>query len=319
MKAAARFFEETSVAALTSWFLVAFSEGAFDPIQPPMESARTVVLELVRMTSRAAQERIKNALVQAIAQWQWHHHGIDGLTDLVYLVSELRATSAVPVLRRHLLDGIAADDAINRLGLHVEGDPGDEEENQARLRDAVENAGRALVGVLAGFPPLPEVEESLRLLFLSPQVAPRFRASLFIGIVRCKPAGFGEYLKPLMDALDKYPHVFSPPAIARQIVRELPPSTIFEELVSCSDSVRRRFLTMLTSGSRPALILDTKDDVIVVRTCTKQTIEFKPRPKSTDYLWRTAYQIQKMRVAAQGTEAVLQNLASVAAMLNPSI
>jgi hypothetical protein len=158
--------DDVPVGGLRSALLLGFQCGDFSPLDLMLDPSPELQLRGIFMRAEPhAQEKLKQAVVGALAEWRRGAHSEETFGRLSHLALDIGATDAVPLIAQRV-----------RL----------EEQKPSEL-------SIALVGVLAGFSPLPEARHALERLRSTP-LGEATAATVLNGLCRCDPETFPRHL-----------------------------------------------------------------------------------------------------------------------------
>jgi len=158
--------DEVAEDMLRSALLVGFQTGDFTPFElTPEPSPELQLHRLFLQAPPLTQEKLKRAVVHALGEWRAGAQPPQTFLSLSHLALDIGASDAVSLIARRV-----------RLGEH--------EPDELNI---------ALVGVLAGFAPLPEARTTLERLQGTP-LGEATAAILLNGLCRCDPEAFPRHL-----------------------------------------------------------------------------------------------------------------------------
>lgn len=158
--------EELAEDKLRSTLFVGFQNGDFTPFELTSEPSPELQLQRLFLHSTPhSQEKFKRAVVHALGEWRAGAQPPQTFCSLSHLALDIGASDAVSLIARRV-----------RLGEH---DPSE--------------LNIALVGVLAGFVPLPEARSTLERLQAT-ALGEATAAILLNGLCRCDPEAFPRHL-----------------------------------------------------------------------------------------------------------------------------
>jgi hypothetical protein len=158
-----------------------FAGKDFAPLILPDEPSYAQQLHwLFGTLDTVQQEKLKNATVRAMCEWDPAVHSLEVLEDLAVLADYVRASAAVDQIRV-IVDYLRPTDFE---------------------WEAYERIMEILIGVAKDFAPLPEVRSLFRRLFYADSYE-RFAAQIFLGLCECKPDEYPEYVPRFLSLCDR--------------------------------------------------------------------------------------------------------------------
>lgn len=231
------YFEGAEEALLSDWLLNSFSTLDFSPASISPYHAPNVekqMSDLFHLLSARAQEKLRHAITDAIAEWHPKLYSVEVLRSLSFLMSATRSLTAVVPLRGHL--------HYDRIH-----DPNPDTETAAL---------RAVTGTISALAPHPYVEDALRDYYFSSHFDPRFAPTILRGLCICAPQKYAEYL-PQFLALsenEKYRDYYDKAIVMEKVVEAVPIPTLIEHLSDLGEE-EEPFLESIILREPPVIVI----------------------------------------------------------------
>lgn len=227
-------------------------------------SAQTTLRSLREDYSPGIRDLLPEAVAKATAAWDKEKHGLRGLRNLAWFVSDLRATGALGPLQRYA--------EVDLLPLYR--CPGD-----ADVLSTV-------VGVVAGFAhEVPQARQAVEGWLEEPRLA-RLTATLVNTLCFCSPHDYPTYLPRFFQAAGEHPSYFETEGVVREMTRRVTFPVVASELYRLPEGDLSQFLKALTARPDPTARLTINPPSLHPRKeqksypCFTPTIEDRTRLES---------------------------------------
>ncbi len=220
-----QFVKSTSAGDLSNWFLKSYTTRDFSPFD--LKHDPSVALQIKYLHSNLEpidQNKIRNALTNAVSRWDAIKHGNSTIGDLALTAAYIRAEGVVPslvkVVDERQIAGEIEDDKVESTWGHV-------------------------VGVVAGFAPSREVEQALRRWFYEPSFPYPFIAQVMTGLTECAPNEYPAHITRFLDVQRQHPESFARDICLANIIRIAEPKILAEHLHELPDDPLTTFARLI--------------------------------------------------------------------------
>lgn len=245
-------FDDWDEQKLKAWLLVALTKGSLVPA--PTFSEPSIEVQIQTLSGDwhpATRERFKTAIAVALAEWSDVIHDLGLLRHLALLAGAMKASASVAQL---------ATLVRNRLL------PPDESPERMDTVDAI-------LGVIAGFAPLPEAVTACKAFYYDPGLEP-FTAITINGLMRKYPDQYPDYLPALLRLMQRRPEWFDIGPILDRVIRTITPTIFAEHVAELDDDARSILIQLLNDHPlvRASFEQDTAFGCIMISRYTKTPV-----------------------------------------------
>jgi GAF domain-containing protein len=217
------FIKGNNVNEISDWLRKGYKTLIFSPLCLANEPSVSVQIKgLFLDFDPDVQSKFKLAINQAISEWTIDNDGACVIDGLAILAAYVRSTSTIDLLRSIL----------------------ESEHLKAASKDEYENTTETILSVLSGFAPSEKIINIFRSLLFS-EFDHQFAAQLFIGLCKCEPDRYTDFLPRFLNLTDKNPEFYDINSIIldfKEIVSEYRISKFFKDLDSKSQEKLQKLL-----------------------------------------------------------------------------
>lgn len=184
--------------------------------------------------NESLRKKFKNSLILAVSEWSPTAHGAKIIRGLAILGAYIRASRIIDHLSRYILD--------EWLSL-------------SSSKEEDKNAVRKIFAVLAGFAPNERVRILFKNLFFKSSLPPQFAAQIFLGLCKCDPFRWVEYVPTFIEFFKRYSEYYEEGFIIYKFEQIVSLSLIAEQFKNLHKNYIKDFLKLLCSHPKSPLLL----------------------------------------------------------------
>jgi hypothetical protein len=221
--------------ALGKWFLDGLTKGDLSPLKfSDYPSIEVQLKDAYGKLEQSDQGKLSNAVVNAISRWNPDIDSINSLLTLATLSSYIREVEVIDYLR------IIIEDRWLR----------------EKFKDKYHEILSILIAILSGFAPSEKVKRIFENLFFKDEANDDFMAHLFLGLCKCRPENFTQYVPRFLQVYRRSQRqnkqLFEMNFVVREFVRIVSKSTIFNSFCSLHESDQSNLSELLAEYTSDA-------------------------------------------------------------------